>query len=136
MRTLHIDQLRAIGACTEQVERFAKLFGDSVQVTEALAVEHYDKFDWNFAAKLLSDAGRAEYDRVRAGASAEYDRVTASALAEYDRVRAGASAEYQHVRAQAWVEYERVKAQAWAGIYVSEAPILGKFMRWIARVFS
>jgi hypothetical protein len=109
MRTLHIDQLRAIGACTEQVKLFAKMFGASVQVTEALAVEHFDKFDWAFAARLLSDAGQAEYDRVTAPAWAEYERVTASAWAEYERVTASA-----------WAEYGRVRASAWARIYVSE----------------
>jgi hypothetical protein len=74
-RKLHLDQLIAIHACTEQVDRFRQLFGDSVNVTEALCKKHFDKFDWDFASKLLSPEGRAEYERVTGPALAEYNRV-------------------------------------------------------------
>jgi hypothetical protein len=119
-RKLHINQLTAINACTEQVERFRKLFGDSVNVTEALCKKHFDKFDWGFASKLLSPEGRAEYNRVRGLARAEYNRVHGLALAEYDRVTGPAWAEYDRVRDLARAEYDRVCGLAWARLYIAE----------------
>ena len=86
-RKLHVDQLIAINACTEQVDLFRSLFGEFVNVTEALCLKHSDKFDWGFASKLLSPAGQAEYERVSGLARAEYKRVTGLAWAEYNRVR-------------------------------------------------
>ena len=97
-RILHVDQLIAIDACTEQVNLFRTLFGESINVTEALCLEHFDKFDWNFAAKLLSPDGRAEYKRVRDLALAEHERV----------------------RDLAWAEYDRVRGFAWARLYIAE----------------
>ena len=114
MRTLHIYQLRALGACSEQVDLFAELFGESVDVTEALCAKHFDKFDWSFAAKLLSPQGQAEYDRVTGPASAEYNRVTGLAWAEYNRVTDPAWAEYNRVNGLASAEYDRVRGLAWA----------------------
>ena len=108
-RTLHISQLHAIGACAEQVERFQELFGESVDVTEALCLAHFDKFDWSFAVKLLSPAGRAEYKRVRGLALAEYNRVCGLALAEYNRVCG-----------PAWAECKRVCGPAWGSLYIAE----------------
>ena len=79
-RTLTLAQLK--GTCAQQRALFRKLFGTSVEVTEALAVEHADSFDWTWAAnKLLSAPARAEYEKVRAAAWAEYDKVRAAAWA-------------------------------------------------------
>ena len=112
-RTLHITALK--GACAEQRALFRKLFGTSVEVTEALAVEHPASFSWTWAAnKLLSAAARAEYDKARAAARAECDKVTAAARAECDKVRAPARAEYEKVTAAARAEYNKVHAAAWA----------------------
>ena len=92
--------LRSKGACENQVKLFESLSGDSLELTEALCVEHANKFDWEWAARnLLSDA-----------AWAEYERVCAPARAEYVRVRDAARAEYERVRDPAWAEYERVCA--------------------------
>jgi phage tail protein X len=96
------------------------LFGESVEVTEALCKKHFDKFDWDFASKLLSPGGRAEYNRVSGLAWAEYDRVHGLAWAEYNRVHGPAWAEYDRVNGLAWAEYERVHGPAWAAIYVAE----------------
>ena len=83
--------LKLKGACSEQVELFKSLGGDTKPLTLELCLEHADKFDWSWAAQyLLSPAAYAEYDRVRAAAYAEYDRVRAAARAEYDRVAAAA----------------------------------------------
>ena len=90
-RTLTLTTLKKKGACKGQVALFRTMFGQSVEITEALCVEHAAAFNWGWAAEnLLTAPARAEYDRVRAPAWAEYDRVTAPALAEYERVRAAA----------------------------------------------
>jgi len=131
MRTLHINQLRAIGACSEQVDLFRSLFGESVDVTEALCAKHSGKFDWRFAAKLLSPQGQAEYNRVTGLAWAEYNRVTGLAWTEYDRVTGPARTEYDRVTGPAWAEYDRVNGPAraeyeracglaWARLYIAE----------------
>jgi cell division septum initiation protein DivIVA len=120
-RTLTLATLKKKDACTDQLALFRKMFGESVEITEALCAEHAGMFSWNWAANhLLTAPALAEYERVKAQAWAEYERVTAPALAEYQRVTAPALAEYQRVRAPAWAEYERVKAQAWARAYISD----------------
>jgi len=92
-RILTVSTLVALGACIEQRAKFKALFGDSVEITEALCVEHASTFNFDWAAlHLLSAPARSEYERVRAAAWAEYERVTAAAWAEYDRVTAAAFA--------------------------------------------
>lgn len=95
------EMLRAKNACDEQVELFDSLTGGSVDVTETWCLEHYDKFQWRWAAEnLLPVPALAEYRRVIAPAWVEYERVTAPALAEYERVIAPAWAEYRRATAQ------------------------------------
>jgi hypothetical protein len=111
-RTLTLATLKKKGACKEQVALFRKMFGRSVEITEALCVEHAAVFSWGWAAEnLLTAAALAEYQRVRAAALAKYQRVMAAALAEFGRVTAAALA-----------EYERVKAAAWARAYIGDKP--------------
>ena len=103
-------QLRAAGACCDQLPLFRRKFGNSVEVTVQLAESVASEFDWDWAARnLLKAPAWAEYDRVTAPARAEYDRVTAAARAECDRVRAAARA-----------EYDRVRAAAFATAYISQ----------------
>ena len=81
-RTLTLTALKKKGACSEQVALFRKMFGRSVEITEALCVEHASVFSWGWAARnLLMAPAWAEYDRVTAPARAEYERVAAPALA-------------------------------------------------------
>jgi hypothetical protein len=111
-RTLTLTTLKKKGACKEQVALFRKMFGRSVEITEALCVEHAAVFSWGWAAQNL----------LTAPAWAECERVTAPALAEYQRVRAAALTEYQRVRAAALAEYQRVTAPAWARAYIGDTP--------------
>jgi len=107
-----VKQLRALGACAEQVEMFECLFGASVEVTEALCVKHAQDFGvgaWDWAAgHLLSPS-----------AWAEYKAATATALATYEAARAPARATYEAARATAWAEYEAARARAFARAGVS-----------------
>ncbi|MFA5900268.1 MAG: hypothetical protein WC829_14280 [Hyphomicrobium sp.] len=60
--------LRRMTACKEQVDVFRAIFGTAtVSITEALCVEHADKFDWNWAARNLLPAPLyADYRAKRA----------------------------------------------------------------------
>ena len=102
--------LKAKGACESQCERFAALFPEGVEVTEALCIKHADDFNWDWGARhLLRASAWDEYKCAKASASAEYQRAKASAWAKYERVEAPASA-----------EYKRAKASVFAKIYLEE----------------
>jgi hypothetical protein len=82
MRELTIKTLIAKGACKDQVELFKAAFGDSVDVTVTLCVEHAGQFNWSWAAhNLLSKAGRTDYERAVAVARSDYERARAEAFA-------------------------------------------------------
>jgi hypothetical protein len=86
-----LAQLKRLGACQSNVDAFERLFGKEVKVTEALCVEHFATFDWDWAARhLLPKDKLAEYQRVQAAASAEFQRVEAAAFGKYLRVQAAA----------------------------------------------
>lgn len=68
-RKLTLATLKCKGACDRQRVLFRTLFGTSVEVTEALCVEHAEAFSWGWSsATLLTDPARAEYLRVTAAA--------------------------------------------------------------------
>ena len=70
-RTLTLATLKSKGTCVEQVALFRKMFGKSVQITEALCVEHVSAFSWNWAAEnLLTASARATYEAAMASARA------------------------------------------------------------------
>ena len=98
-RTLTLETLKVERACAEQLRLFESMFGQSVEVTEALCVEVSAKFDFAWAAQRL---------------------LSPDALAEYERVTAPAWAEYKRVKASAWAEYKRVKAAAFARAYIGD----------------
>jgi hypothetical protein len=53
MRKITSALLRQKGACSGEVEQFVELGGDHLEFTEALCLEHADKFDLNWAARVL-----------------------------------------------------------------------------------
>ena len=95
-------------ACSDQVDLFEEIFGDSVVVTIKRAEEVAALFRWGWATRLLGRKGRAEYLRAEA-----------AAWAEYKRVKAAACAELEHVKAPARAEYDRAKAAAWATAFIA-----------------
>jgi hypothetical protein len=56
-RTLWITQqyLVSKGACNEQIDAFAEVFPEGIEVTEELAVQHAGRFDWIWAIANLLD---------------------------------------------------------------------------------
>ena len=68
-RTLTLATLKKKGACSDQRALFRKMFGKSVEITEALCVERAAAFNWVWAAEnLLTAPAEAEYKRVTAQA--------------------------------------------------------------------
>ena len=119
MKTVTLEQLRSLGACSSQLKKFEEYFGSKFEVTEVLCVAHAHDFDWNWAAyNLLTASALTAYERVRAPARTEYQRVEALAWAEYYRVKAPVLDEYDRVTAPALAEYERVRASAWARAFL------------------
>ena len=104
MKKITYEQLVLHKACAPQLELFKETFGDAVEVTEELAVQYAQVFDFGWAAHhLLSDTARAEYYKVRDLALAEYHKVCGTADAEYYKVHDLAWAEYHKVCAVAFV---------------------------------
>lgn len=61
-KILTYDMLYAAGACGEQRSAFRKFFGESVEVTRELAIQHARDFDFDFAADhFLSRPAREAY---------------------------------------------------------------------------
>ena len=70
-RILTLATLKKAGACSDQVALFRKLFGESVEVTDSLCVEHAEEFSWGWAAgNLLTAPAWTEYDRATGAAFA------------------------------------------------------------------
>jgi hypothetical protein len=89
MSDITYQQLVALGACADQLEKFRELFGDSTDIKPELA-EYASTFDWDWIArKTLPASAQAEFERVRSAAQAEYERVIAPEWAEFERVWAG-----------------------------------------------
>ena len=79
---LTVQQLKDAQACALQVRRFRKLFGESVNVTIKLAVEHAGEFDWDWASyAFLKPPARAAYYKAIDMAEAAYYKALAAAWA-------------------------------------------------------
>lgn len=76
-------------ACASQLTRFAELFPDGVDVTEALCVAHARDFDWDWAAaRLLPRKAYADYEAKCAPLYADYAAKLAPLDADYAAKRA------------------------------------------------
>ena len=85
MKTLSLRKLKLLGACTQQVELFHRLFGDRCIVSVELCAAHAAQFDWSWAAqKLLSATAREAYDEAVATACKAYYEAVAPARKAYD----------------------------------------------------
>jgi hypothetical protein len=135
MTHITLAQLKKLGACTEQLQLFKKMFGDKVCVTEALAAELAQQFDFVWAANNLLDASAlAEYNKMRDLSWAEYVKVydlawakynkvydlTRDAPEEYNKVCVPALAEYYKVCAPALAEHRKVCASTFARLYIAQ----------------
>jgi len=114
-KTINAARLRALGACSPQVEAFIKLFGEAdVEPTLALCVEHASRFDWNWARRLLSATAERAYDEAMAPARRAYDEAVAPARRAYnEEARAPAWRAYNEAAATARRAYDEATATAW-----------------------
>ena len=124
MNVVTLQQLKDLGACSEQLQLFEEKFGESVVVTLELCMEFAQEFGFRWASRHLlppkwqkefdrvCDPARAESHRVCVAAEMEYDRVCAVARVEFRRVCDPAQPEYVQVCNAAWAEYRRVCAAA------------------------
>jgi hypothetical protein len=112
MAEITYDQLRQAGACYAELTRFRTRFGDRVTVTVEAAEQYagdYGCGHWTWLAdRFLTDAARAEYERVADTAAAEYSRATDAAWAEYERVMDAAWAEWNRLDRAATVNHDRI----------------------------
>ena len=82
-----LAQLREAGACKSQLDLFKKRFGESVRVTEELAIQYGPEFDTEWAAQnLLSPSAWDAYVVATASARATYDDAVTAAYAAFAAV--------------------------------------------------
>lgn len=127
-RILHLSTLVEKGACTQQVNLFRELFGESVTVTERRAVSVAGNFHWTWAAmKLLSQTALDEYLRTKQTALVEYEKVRLTALDKYTRTRQPAWDEYEKIRQTAWDEYKKTQAKTFVNLYINDGGKSGHY---------
>ena len=72
------------GACEPQRDLFAKLFGQEVELTLALCIEHAAKFNLYWAAQnFLPPKSQAAFNKARESAGEAYDKACATASEAY-----------------------------------------------------
>ena len=137
VKTITLGMLYAHNACADQIDLFARTFGQSVIVTPDAFAAVADLFDWFWAAQHLLPAYLAdEYQRQRAPLWAEYERQQAPLWAEYDRRMAPLRDEYERQQAPLLVKYERQRAPLWAEFECQQAPLWAECERQQARTFA
>jgi hypothetical protein len=136
MRTITSALLRERGACKIQIDLFMSLDGDRLELTEAVCVEHAQKFDWDWASKnLLAEGALAEYLRVEQAEWAEYLRIQRPAWAEYQHIEQLAQAKYVCVPQPVWAEYLRTQRPALAEYKRVQQAACAKYRRVCASAF-
>ena len=81
MKTVTVEFLRKLGACSKQVELFVELFPDGAEVTEENVTKAIaGGMDVPWLSGRLPPAARAEYERIEGPARAEYERIQGTAL--------------------------------------------------------
>mgnify|MGYP000921024585 CR=1 FL=1 len=101
------------GACEPQRALFAELFGQEVELTLELCIEHAAKFNWCWAAQnLLPPKSQAAYDKALATASEAYDKAHAPASEAYYKAIDSARAAYNKAIDSARAAYNKAIATA------------------------
>ena len=131
MAILTLRQLIDEGACVDQRALFKATFGESVDVTEDLCVQHAQDFDWIWAAYHLLSAdqqvvynsalsqAQAAYGAALSQERAAYRAAVNQARAAYDAAVNQAGAAYDAAVDQAQAVYSAAQATTWARAYNS-----------------
>jgi len=113
-KTINAARLRALKACSAQVERFVNLFGEGdMEPTLALCVEHAPTFDWDWARKLLSAPARRAYDEATIPARRAYSEATVTTWRAYSEATVTARRAYDEATIPARRAYDEALATAW-----------------------
>ena len=97
---LTVDDLRALGACDEQVTEFARRFPNGATPDDA---DRADGLDASWLCLVLDEAA---YEAVQQPALAAYQAVQQPAWAAYEAVQQPALAAYQAVQQPALAAYQ------------------------------
>jgi hypothetical protein len=81
-----VKQLREMGACVPQVKLFKKTFGESVELTRELVLDHASKFDLDwFAYHFLTREKRRAFNKMVNPALGVCLKATASAWKAFEK---------------------------------------------------
>jgi hypothetical protein len=120
-RILHLSTLVEKGACTQQVNLFRELFGESVTVTERRAVSVAGRFDLPWAAsRLLSQTAWGEYQKTNTTAWYDCQRAIQTAWDRSYKTRQTSLNEYYKARQTALDEYCKILARIFANLYIND----------------
>jgi hypothetical protein len=110
-----VRKLKSLGACTSQVNLFEEIFGQSVELTEAVVKEHGAKFDTNWlASKVLTSTQYADYEAKLAPLDADYQAKLAPLDADYKAKLAPLDADYKAKLALLYADYDAKRALLYA----------------------
>ena len=121
MKVLTLQQLKEKNACSEQVELFKAMFGESVIITESLCLSVADKFVWNWASdNLLDERQRKLYNESITPAWKLFNESRSAALKLYNESISAALKLYNESMAPAEKLYDESMAPAFANAYNSQ----------------
>ena len=84
-KTIKLETLIKLDACENQVDLFRETFGESVELTEAVAKEFASKFDIHWAANnLLNEEQSKTYEEANAPLSKAYQEAVAPLWKAYE----------------------------------------------------
>ncbi len=112
--TITLKQLRALGACSEQVSKFEKTFGKEVTLTREVVLEHFHAFDMDWLIpKILTPVQLKAYLDAKAPLWKAYQDAEATLWKAYLDARAPLWKAYQDARAPLLRSYVDARAPLW-----------------------
>ena len=118
-KTIKLETLIKLNACQNQVDLFKETFGDSVELTEALAKEFCSKFNIDWAAhNLLNEEQLNAYEEAKAHLLKTYEDANAPLLKTYQEANAPLLKTYEEASAPLLKTYQEAKAVEFAKIYI------------------
>ena len=123
-KTIKLETLIKLNACQNQVDLFKETFGESVELSEAIAKEFGSKFDINWAANnLLNEEQLNAYQEAKAPFLKTYEEATAPLLKTYQEAKAPLWKAYEEARAPLLKAYQEANAPLWKAYQEAKAPL-------------
>ena len=118
-KTIKLETLIEHDSCQSQVDLFKETFGDSVELTEAVAKEFGSKFDINWAAEnLLNEEQLNAYRDAKDPLWKTYEEAKAPFLKTYQEANSPLWKTYQEATAALLKTYQEALAVEFAKIYI------------------